>query len=67
MCSGKPDFQGFGLSLYAGDQAEADRLFSALGDGGTVRMALAKTFFSPYFGMVADRFGITWMIIVPPA
>jgi PhnB protein len=63
QCQGKPNFQGFGLTLSAADEAEADRLFAALGDGGEVRMPMAKTFFSPRFGMVADRFGVTWMII----
>jgi PhnB protein len=65
-CSGKPNFQGFALSLNAPDEAAAKKLFAALGDGGQVRMPLAKTFFSPCFGMVADRFGVTWMIIVMP-
>ena len=63
-CSGKPVFQGFSLSLTVPNKAEAERLFAALGDGGQVQMPLAKTFFSPCFGMVADRFGVSWMIIV---
>ena len=57
-CKGRPSFQGFSLSLYAQDEAEAERLFAALGDGGQVQMPLTKTFFSPRFGMVADRFGV---------
>jgi PhnB protein len=65
-CSGKPSFQGFSLSLTAPNEAEADRMFTALADGGQVQMPLAKTFFSPRFGMVADRFGVPWMIIVTP-
>jgi PhnB protein len=65
-CHGKPSFHGFSLSLSARDEAEADRLFAALSDGGQVQMPLAKTFFSPRFGMVADRFGVSWMIIVGP-
>jgi len=65
LCQGKPSFQGFGLSLTVLNVAEADRKFAALADGGQVRMPLAKTFFSPRFGMVADRFGVLWMIIVP--
>jgi PhnB protein len=65
-CSGQPSFQGFSLSLTVPDEAEADRLFAALADGGQVQMPLAKTFFSPRFGMVADRFGVSWMIIVAP-
>jgi PhnB protein len=63
-CAGKPSFQGFSLSLTARDEAEADRLFGALADGGQVQMPLGKTFFSPRFGMVADRFGVSWMVIV---
>lgn len=64
-CGGRPNFQGFALSLDARDAAEAERWFTALTDGGHVRMPLAKTFFSPKFGMVEDRFGVTWMVIVP--
>ena len=63
-CDGKPNFQGFSLSLDAANEAEADRLFAALSDGGTVQMPLAKTFWSPKFGMVADRFGVGWMVSV---
>lgn len=65
-CMGKANFQGFSLSLNVKDEAEAKRLFAALGEGGQVQMPLAKTFFSPSFGMVADRFGVSWMIIVYP-
>jgi PhnB protein len=63
-CQGRPSFQGFALSLTARDEAEAERLFNALGDGGAVQMPLAKTFFSPRFGMVTDRFGVGWMVVV---
>jgi PhnB protein len=63
-CEGRPGFQGFSLSLIAADEAEAERLFTALAEGGQVQMPLAKTFFSSRFGMVADRFGVAWMIIV---
>ena len=65
-CAGKPVFQGFSLSLTVKDEAEAGRLFAALADGGQVRMPLGKTFFSPSFGMVADRFGVGWMVYVAP-
>ncbi len=65
-CLGQPSFQGFSLSLTAPDPAGADRLFASLADGGQVQMPLAKTFFSPRFGMVADRFGVSWMIYVEP-
>jgi PhnB protein len=64
-CDGKPVFNGFSLSLDAANEAEAERLFGALADGGTVQMPLAKTFWSPKFGMVADRFGVGWMVSVP--
>jgi PhnB protein len=64
-CEGKPNFQGFALALSVPTEAEADRRFAALAKGGQVQMPLAKTFFSPRFGMVADRFGVMWMIIVP--
>jgi PhnB protein len=65
-CSGKPVFQGFALTITAPDAARANKMFAALADGGQVQMALAKTFFSPRFGMVTDRFGVLWMIIVMP-
>jgi PhnB protein len=65
-CSGQPVFQGFALTITAPDEARAGKLFAALADGGQVQMALAKTFFSPCFGMVSDRFGVLWMIIVMP-
>ena len=65
-CLGQPSFQGFSLSLTVPNEAEAERLFAALADGGQVQMPLAKTFFSPRFGMVADRFGVPWMIYVAP-
>ena len=63
-CGGRPSFAGFALSLNVADEAEAERRFAALADGGQVQMPLAKTFFSPRFGMVADRFGVPWMIVV---
>ncbi len=58
------NFQGFQLSLSVADSVEAERRFAALADGGQVRMPLAKTFYSPSFGMLADRFGVSWMVIV---
>jgi len=64
-CEGKPSFQGFALALTVPSEAEAEQRFSALAKGGQVQMPLAKTFFSPRFGMVADRFGVMWMILVP--
>ncbi len=53
-------------SLTAADDAEAERLFASLADGGQVQMPIGKTFFSSRFGMVADRFGVPWMIVVAP-
>lgn len=64
QCLGRPNFQGFALSLTVANENEAERLFNALADGGQVQMPLAKTFFSPRFGMAADRFGVSWMIMV---
>jgi PhnB protein len=61
---GKPNFQGFGLSLSVSGEDDARRLFGALEVGGKVIAPLTKTFFSPLFGMVADRFGVMWMIMV---
>ena len=64
--AGKPSFQGFALSVSAANEAEADRVFNALADGGQIQMPMGKTFFSPRFGMVADRFGVSWMVYVAP-
>jgi PhnB protein len=64
-CTGQPKFDGFALSVEAKDEADAERKFNALADGGQVQMPLGKTFFAKSFGMVADRFGVGWMIIVP--
>ena len=66
-CTGSPNFQGISLSLYAKNETEAKRLYGALADGGQVQMPLAKTFFSPSFGMVADRFGVNWMVVAAQA
>jgi PhnB protein len=64
MCGGRPSFQGFSLTLSVPTIAEADRLFAALGERGQIQMPLSETFFSPRFGMVADKFGVSWMVIV---
>ncbi len=63
-CTGHPKFQGFSLSLATKTEAEADKLFAALGQGGEVTMPLTQTFFAPKFGMLTDRFGIGWMVLV---
>jgi PhnB protein len=61
--SGAPKFEGFALTIAAKDEAEADKMFGALGAGGQVTMPMSKTFFSPRFGMLADKFGVHWMIM----
>ena len=63
-CTGQTNFQGFSLSLTAADETDAKRKFTALAEGGQVQLPLAKTFWWPCFGMVADRFGVPWMITV---
>jgi PhnB protein len=60
-------FEGITLSLSVATVEEAERLFAALGDGGKVHMPMMKTFFSPRFGMVADRFGVSWIVLAMPA
>jgi PhnB protein len=65
-CSGRSGFQGITLSLNLADVAEAERRFAALADGGEVQMPLGATFWSPAFGMVVDRFGVSWMVNVSP-
>jgi len=64
-CSGQTEFTGFSLSITVPDATTADRFFNALAEGGQVQMPLGKTFFSPCFGMVTDRFGVGWMVILP--
>ena len=66
QCQGSQTFQGFALSLTVTGEAEADRRFNALAEGGQVLQPLMKTFFSPRFGMVTDRFGVSWMIHAAP-
>lgn len=65
-CTGKPSFQGISLAINTPSEAQAQKLFAALSDGGKVAQPLSKTFFSPAFGVVADRFGVTWMIHAAP-
>ena len=55
---GKPVFQGFGLAISAANDAEAIKLFNAVGKGGKVQAPLGKTFFASSFGMVTDKFGV---------
>src|SRR3546814_10853536 len=63
QCLEQPGFQGFSLSITATDEEETERPFAALAEGGQVQMPLGKTFFTPRFGMRADRFGVSWMVI----
>lgn len=72
MCSdgsatGVPGFKGFSLSLNAADDAQARQLFDALAEGGQVQMPLAESFFASSFGMVTDRLGVAWSIVVAKA
>jgi PhnB protein len=64
--TGSPRFEGFALSLTVKTEAEADKAFNALANGGKIEMPLAKTFFSARFGMVEDKFGVFWMVLVTP-
>jgi len=62
--TGNPKFDGFALTISTKTEAEADKIFTALADGGKVTMPQTKTFFSPRFGMLADRFGVNWIVLV---
>ncbi|HYP82178.1 VOC family protein [Variovorax sp.] len=64
MCTGKPQFQGVSFALSAPDVSRAEQLFAALSEGGQVQMPMTQTFFSERFGMVADKFGVSWMVLV---
>jgi PhnB protein len=63
---GQPKFEGFSLAINASDEADADKKFNALANGGQVRQPLVETFFAKRFGMVADKFGVGWMILAGP-
>ena len=65
-CTGRPTFNGVSLSITVSNVADAERKFAALAEGGQVQMPMAQTFFAPRFGMVADRFGVSWMIVTTP-
>ena len=64
MCSGKPEFKGIALSMTLDDEDKAKGCYAALAEGGTSILPLHATFFSPLFGMVKDKFGITWNVMV---
>ncbi|MGB7075556.1 MAG: VOC family protein [Xanthobacteraceae bacterium] len=63
-CTGDANFHGIALALSVATEVDADRIFGALSEGGKVNMPLTKTFFSPRFGMLADKFGVGWMVLV---
>jgi PhnB protein len=65
-CQGHPSFEGFCLSVTASTPSDAEFMFAQLSDGGKVQVPLSKTFFSPRYGMVSDRFGVSWMVYVEP-
>jgi PhnB protein len=64
-CGEGGKFEGFRLALVVPTEADADKAFAGLADGGTVDMPLVKTFWSPRYGQVTDRFGLGWMVMVP--
>jgi PhnB protein len=63
-CMGKPEFKGISLSLTVPNEAEAERVFALLSEGGKIQLPLTRTFFSPRFGMCTDKFGVAWMLHV---
>lgn len=63
-CEGDPEFEGFSMAINVPSESEAENLFNALSEGGTVVMPLEKTFWAPKFGMLQDRFGVGWMVSV---
>jgi PhnB protein len=65
-CQGNPSFEGFCLSITAATPSDAEFMFAQLCDGGKVQLPLSKTYFSPRYGMVSDRFGVSWMVYVEP-
>lgn len=67
QCSGTGSFEGISLSINVPTVADAERILTALSNGGKVHMPITKTFFSPGFGMVQDKFGVSWMIHAAPA
>jgi PhnB protein len=67
MAKGNPKFDGFSLTIAADSEAECKRYFNALADGGAISQPLVETFFAKLFGMVKDKFGVNWMIIVQKA
>ena len=65
QCNGKAQFSGITLTLNAASNGEAEKLFNALAQGGKVNMPISETFFAHRFGMVADKFGVGWMVLHP--
>ena len=65
QCSGKASFDGFNMNVMTETETEAEKIFSALSDGGQITMPMSPTFFAARFGMLKDRFGVSWMIMKP--
>lgn len=63
-CSESAAHSGYSLALIVATEADADKYFNALAEEGEVRMLLTKTFWSPRYGQVTDRFGVAWMVMV---
>ncbi|WP_418117835.1 VOC family protein [Variovorax sp. 350MFTsu5.1] len=63
-CSGQPKFEGVMLALTASTDAEAVKWFDALAEGGQIMQPLIPTFFTSKFGMLTDRFGVGWLLVV---
>ncbi len=64
-CTGSSNFSGISLALSAGSDADAERVFNALAEGGKMNMPMTKTFFASQFGMCSDKFGVGWMVLGP--
>lgn len=64
-CDDNSKFDGFRMVFTTSSEAEAHKAFNALADGGNVQMPLSKTFWSPCYGMVTDKFNVGWMVMVP--
>ena len=67
MCDGNPKFEGISLAITYPDVATVEKAFAALTEGGQVQMPLTKTFFSEKFGMIQDKFGVSWMLMAEHA
>lgn len=64
-CDDRAHFDGFQLALSVATEVEAHQAFNALANGGNIIMPLVRTFWSPCFGMLTDKFNVGWMVMVP--